>query len=245
MFYYCHFPDRYLARPSRNPLKRIYRYVLDSLESVSLRCADYIAVNSKFTLGKVRQAFPKLSSRITENSVMYPPVSTSSADAALQSNTGKSLLEIGKDLPDDLRNLLDPARKSEGAPGNDAFVLLSINRFETKKNILLAVRAFAACGRLAPMFQRKGILVLAGGYDENNPDNVSCMNELKEEVRKHGLSDRVVFIPSFSSDQKSQLLSIADILLYTPSGEHFGIVPFVVFIVTFFYFFFSFFHLTF
>ena len=180
-------------------------------------------MNSKFTLSRVLDAFPSLRSRITEADVMYPPVSTASADQFLAATEGKSRLSIATDLPQELRALMEP-----NAPGTkgEPFILVSINRFETKKNIPLALRAFAACGRLAPGFQQKGVLVLAGGYDSRNTDNVSCMAGLQKEARQLGVEDRVVFMPSFSSAQKEQLLRVADVLLYTPSGEHFGIVPF-------------------
>ena len=39
------------------------------------------------------------------------------------------------------------------------------------------------------------------------------------------VSDSVVFLRSISNDQRVLLLKRTDILLYTPSNEHFGIVP--------------------
>jgi alpha-1,3/alpha-1,6-mannosyltransferase len=39
------------------------------------------------------------------------------------------------------------------------------------------------------------------------------------------MSPNVLFLPSFTENQRSYLLSQALCLIYTPSGEHFGIVP--------------------
>lgn len=40
-----------------------------------------------------------------------------------------------------------------------------------------------------------------------------------------GVSDRVRFLPSVSDQRRNELLNECLCLLYTPSNEHFGIVP--------------------
>lgn len=51
------------------------------------------------------------------------------------------------------------------------------------------------------------------------------MEELKSLAEKEGVSDRVNFITSCSTAERNQLLSSYLCLLYTPTDEHFGIVP--------------------
>ena len=72
--------------------------------------------------------------------------------------------------------------------GGAKTVLLSINRFERKKNIALALKAVGAL----PAAQRKPgqlALVLAGGYDTRVSENVEIFTELEAEAQALGLSD--------------------------------------------------------
>jgi len=100
----------------------------------------------------------------------------------------------------------------------DDSLLLSINRFERKKNLSLAVEALA----LLPQHIR---LVLAGGYDPDLPENVQHARELEDLALRLGVADRVTQRRSVSSDEKARLLASCACLLYTPENEHFGIVP--------------------
>jgi alpha-1,3/alpha-1,6-mannosyltransferase len=115
-------------------------------------------------------------------------------------------------------------------------MVLSINRFERKKNIELAIESFK-CLEQESVFKELR-LVIAGGYDERVRENVEYLQELiklcDEMDLKHAVlseidciaSDvQVVFIPSFSENQRNFLLKSSSCLLYTPSNEHFGIVP--------------------
>eukprot|EP00659_Diplonema_papillatum_P004090 gene4090-6356_t len=67
--------------------------------------------------------------------------------------------------------------------------------------------------------------VLAGGYDPRLLDNVNCLAELHKLVDEYKLGDKVVFVTSFTEYEKYSLLHNASALIYTPTGEHFGIVP--------------------
>ena len=96
---------------------------------------------------------------------------------------------------------------------------LSINRYERKKNIGLAIRAFARLGSV------RARLVVAGGYDSRVPENVEHHAELVELARELGVADRTVFLRSPSDQEKVWLLRSSWCLVYTPAGEHFGIVP--------------------
>ncbi|KAI4185485.1 MAG: hypothetical protein L6R41_004102 [Letrouitia leprolyta] len=117
-------------------------------------------------------------------------------------------------------------------------VVLSINRFERKKNIGLAMRAF--CG-LRKEGRRDVRLVLAGGYDARVQENVRYHEELVKLAEDLGLRAattknvvtalsipddiEVLFLLSVPGQLKAMLLSSARLLVYTPTNEHFGIVP--------------------
>ena len=49
--------------------------------------------------------------------------------------------------------------------------------------------------------------------------------ELRKLADQHNLISKVTFLRSFSDSQKLSLLNCCTCLLYTPSHEHFGIVP--------------------
>jgi len=97
--------------------------------------------------------------------------------------------------------------------------ILSINRFERKKNLDLAIDSF----NLIP--DKKIKLVLAGGYDPLNLENIEYFKELVDVVEDIELKERVIFFKSPSDAVKISLLRHCLCLVYTPSFEHFGIVP--------------------
>ncbi|KDP34793.1 hypothetical protein JCGZ_10573 [Jatropha curcas] len=107
---------------------------------------------------------------------------------------------------------------------------LSINRFERKKNIELAVSAFAMLHTLDEhALQNDNVseatLTIAGGYDKRLRENVEYLEELKSLAEREGVSDRVSFITSCSTVERNELLSQCLSVIYTPKDEHFGIVP--------------------
>jgi alpha-1,3/alpha-1,6-mannosyltransferase len=117
-------------------------------------------------------------------------------------------------------------------------VLLSINRFEKKKDVALAIRAFAG---LSPREREDGRLVIAGGYDPKVAENVTTYTELcglsdslklkhataKTIITAQAIPDdiSVLFLHSVPNAFKATLLSTSRLLVYTPRNEHFGIVP--------------------
>ncbi|CAH8258609.1 unnamed protein product [Arabidopsis lyrata] len=101
---------------------------------------------------------------------------------------------------------------------------LSINRFERKKNIDLAVSAFAMLCKHKQNLSDV-TLTVAGGYDERLKENVEYLEELRSLAEKEGVFDRVNFITSCSTAERNELLSSCLCVLYTPTDEHFGIVP--------------------
>ena len=202
ILFYCHFPDLLLAKPA-SWMHRAYRAPLDALEQASTGMAHRVLVNSEFTKGVFRDTFTALDARGIVPDVLYPAVviPTEGELAGMQTRW-RSL------LPEEVGRLM--------ASGP---TFLSINRYERKKNIGLAIRA------LALLEDETTGLVVAGGYDVRLAENVEHLDELKGIVEELGLGDRIVFMTSFSDEQRLALLCGCCAVAYTPENEHFGIVP--------------------
>ncbi|RFU35161.1 hypothetical protein B7463_g1257, partial [Scytalidium lignicola] len=217
ILFYCHFPDLLLARGRANILKRLYRMPFDWIEQWSMSFADSVAVNSGFTKSIAGQTWPELvNSGGKEWQVIYPCVNTK------VDNTGRI-----EDAGDDAATMW-----------HEKDILLSINRFERKKDVGLAIKAYAGLGEHG----REGVrLVVAGGYDNRVSENVSYHKDLIQLAESLGLKTATVktvvtalnvpddinllFLLSVPKALKDQLLKSAKLLIYTPSNEHFGIVP--------------------
>ncbi|KAI0855477.1 hypothetical protein F4860DRAFT_519791 [Xylaria cubensis] len=209
IFFYCHFPDLLLAQGRQKWWKRIYRVPFDFWEQWSMSFADAIAVNSNFTKGVVSRTWPALA-RQKELWTVYPCVDTKPKTK----------------------------RPEEKPLWNGMKYVLSINRFERKKDIALAIKAFAGLSKQ----QRAGVrLAVAGGYDPRVAENVGYHNELVKLAESLGLKNmtvktpqtaqavpqdvEVLFLQNVTNMLKEMLLSSARLLVYTPANEHFGIVP--------------------
>ncbi|KAG6689105.1 hypothetical protein I3842_11G158300 [Carya illinoinensis] len=115
-------------------------------------------------------------------------------------------------------------------PHSTKLNFLSINRFERKKNIELAISAFAMLHTPeGDVFQNHNLddasLTIAGGYDKRLKENVEYLEELKSLAEREGVSHRINFITSCSTAERNELLSQCLCVIYTPKDEHFGIVP--------------------
>ncbi|KAL7840497.1 hypothetical protein AOLI_G00258200 [Acnodon oligacanthus] len=111
-------------------------------------------------------------------------------------------------------------------PEGRCVLFLSINRYERKKNLPLALQALATLKDSISSRQWDQVhLVMAGGYDERVAENVHHYGELRLLAASLGLEKHVTFLCSFSDRQKVALLKSSTCVLYTPSNEHFGIVP--------------------
>ncbi|KAJ3996048.1 alpha-1,3-mannosyltransferase ALG2 [Lentinula boryana] len=238
--FYCHFPDKLLAngefiedpisRAQRNMLKggllkRIYRYPMDWLEEITTRQADVILANSNFTGRVFKDNFPSI--RRTPE-VVYPGINIVAYETTQDSSNDPDVAAILSDRP----------------------TLISLNRFEKKKNVALAVEAFARIRAQEPNSANLR-LVLGGGYDPRLEDNMLTLYSLIDLVsKKHTLSYNVItpfspkavkipplnttpenpavlFVLNFTTAQRTALLMSPSTigLLYTPANEHFGIVP--------------------
>ncbi|KAL2817740.1 UDP-Glycosyltransferase/glycogen phosphorylase [Aspergillus cavernicola] len=214
ILFYCHFPDQLLARRDGGSallqlVKGLYRYPFDWFEGWAMSAADRVVANSRFTRGVVRGVFG--GEKVGDVRVVYPCVDTEPGSRGVG---GKGELWGGKKI------------------------LLSVNRFERKKDLALAIRAYHGLGGMG----RRGVrLVIAGGYDPRVQENVQYHKELDTLATTLGLqtatsktvlsalsipdSIDVLFLPSVPTAFRDTLLSQSRLLLYTPINEHFGIVP--------------------
>jgi alpha-1,3/alpha-1,6-mannosyltransferase len=100
--------------------------------------------------------------------------------------------------------------------------IVSLNRFERKKNIGLLIEAYAYMKKkrsnkpLPP-------LVISGGYDTQNAENVEYRGELGALAK--ALDVDVDFRLDISDTDRATLFQTALCVVYTPDKEHFGIVP--------------------
>lgn len=196
----------------RGVAKKLYRIPFDAFEGLTTGSSDVIVVNSNFTRSVFADAFPLL--RGIRPKVVYPCVDVGVSDD--HSKHGQSQQRLWSDKK----------------------ILLSINRFERKKDVGLAIRAFS---RLGQSHRQGARLVIAGGYDARVAENVAYLQDLgllavalglrtatitaQDNAAAADANVDVVFMPSVSSNTKSALLKSATLLLYTPNFEHFGIVP--------------------
>jgi len=201
ILFYCHFPDKLLVRNKSSRLGQvIYRRLVETIEDWTMPLADMFVVNSMFTMATVKSVFPSLAAR--DMQVLYPTLDTDS---------------------NPLRN---PSDQSDTSDANDGTTriprIVSLNRYERKKNIELLIYAYAEL--LANGFSSEVEIVIAGGYDTYVVENVEYRAELQNLTNKLKLPN-VKFLTSVSDQERSNLLKSACCVIYTPSEEHFGIVP--------------------
>ncbi|KAL9108454.1 MAG: hypothetical protein Q9227_006788 [Pyrenula ochraceoflavens] len=240
ILFYCHFPDQLLAQKETGLLIRLikkpYRWLFDQTEIWTMQAADRVVVNSEFTRNVAYNTLGKSIASSYEEfaqgwGIIYPCVNSDTPSLSNQRTNGsanKQIHSTAEESSDASSKLLWPPLK----------VFLSINRFERKKGITLAIRAFA---NLKQPHQGQSRLVIAGGYDPNLRENSQYHKELVFLCEELGLSNatartiptalavpaaiRVLFLLSVPSSFKSELLFTSNLLIYTPENEHFGIVP--------------------
>lgn len=201
IIFYCHFPDQLLSQPG-SALKSLYRAPLNWLEETTTGKAHKILVNSKFTAGVFRDTFKRLQ---VEPDVLYPTMNTDVFD----NTTPLPLSQIFTlEFPD------------------NGILFLSINRYERKKNLKLALDAMNELKKRLSSNEWSHVhLVMAGGYDTRVKENVEHYDELVSHANILGLTEKVTFMKSPSDIEKISLLIHCHCLIYTPPNEHFGIVP--------------------
>ena len=199
ILFYCHFPDQLLTT-RKTLLKRFYRYIIDYVEEVTTKQADCVLVNSKFTAGIFKQTFKSIN---TNPTVLYPSIDFSKFD--IDSDFKLSDVDVNENID---------------------YLFLSLNRYERKKNIGLAITAFKKLSENISEDKRKNMhLIIAGGYDHRVNENIEHYNELISLAEENNIRNQITFLKSPSDEVKVGLLKIATCLMYTPDNEHFGIVP--------------------
>lgn len=124
ILFYCHFPDQLLARRNEGGsllrlAKLLYRFPFDWFEGWAMSASDRVVANSNFSKGVVKSVFG--TEKLGDVEVVYPCVDT---------NTG----------------LAAPETKPAEALWGGKKILLSVNRFERKKDMALAIRAYNGLG---------------------------------------------------------------------------------------------------
>ena len=135
VLFYCHFPDQLLTT-RKSWLKKMYRWPIDSLEEWTTGQAHEVLVNSNFTAQVFHSTFRSLMH--IQPTVLYPSLNFTAFDQPAAP----------------LENVLAPQAKT---------VFLSINRYERKKNLPLAIRAFAKLVRQLGEGERAGVHFIMAG----------------------------------------------------------------------------------
>ena len=117
--FYCHFPDQLLTK-RETLLKSLYRAPIDWLEEKTTGMADILLVNSEFTASIFHDTFKALR---VDPQVLYPSLNTAKFDAFIAEYEST-------------------ARKGNFKSEAKTIQFLSINRYERKKNLSLAIRSF-------------------------------------------------------------------------------------------------------
>lgn len=188
--FYCHFPDKLLSTNRSSFIMQFYRYFLDYFEEVTTGMAQTIVVNSLFTQKVFQDNFPIIADQGKGHS---------------EAPSGLASLLVGKrHLPQALYPFINPktfirtpgysktisdllGREVNKSQGTKIFT--SLNRYERKKNIALAIEAFSIfqlnCikeGMQAPETHSKHVLVIAGGWDPRVRENVEHEQELRKKA---------------------------------------------------------------
>ncbi|EEH59306.1 glycosyltransferase family 4 protein [Micromonas pusilla CCMP1545] len=204
--FYCHYPDMLLAK-HKSFAQGVYRSIFDGLERITTGMAHHIFVNSYYTADIFAKTFESGFARGRQPTVLYPAVSPKNV----------------KLLP---KSLLSCEFQHRGKNIKSYDYFLSINRFEYKKNLELALNAYAEFRtKLADPSVQVNRILFAGGYDSRLSENEECFFQLHRKACSLGISEEVVFLPSISTEEKNSLLLHCFCVIYTPKDEHFGIVP--------------------
>ncbi|CAG5113500.1 Oidioi.mRNA.OKI2018_I69.chr2.g7604.t1.cds [Oikopleura dioica] len=199
ILFYCHYPDQLLSKPG-SALKSLYRLPMDKFEEYSTGQAHKILVNSSFTLRVFRETFKSL--KDIPVGVLYPALQT--------------------------KVFAKKARKpNRFTIPSDKLVISSVNRYERKKGLIIAFEALALVRKQFP--ETKIHFIHGGGYDPQNDENVEHFEELQKSAGNHGFVEGpegdYQLLRDLSNEDKLFLLQKSNVNVYTPIGEHFGIVP--------------------
>ena len=196
VLFFCHFPDRLLVPESRLHQSLAYRTYRRPLDWREV--AGLLAAD-----------------RVVVNSAF----------------TAAAVHEAFPGLGDTPLTVVHPGVPVSGAPpapipADDDILILSVSRFDPRKGLALAVAALADLrARVSEALFARVRLVLAGRYDESLPEQGVVLNGLRDLAARLGVSDRVQFVLSPTSEERDRLFARCRVVIYTPSAEHFGYVP--------------------
>lgn len=216
-YFYCHFPDKLFGVHRETIWRKLYRGLLDILEEITMFFANDVAVNSHFTQQKYMESFHFLTKfNPSPPKVIYPCIEPSHYE---KSNFTK------KDLYN-IRGL--ESLKSKNI--SKLKIMSSLNRYEFKKNIKLALEAFLEFMTSYSKNHSKEetinhILIIAGGYDTEVTECKGCIGELEKISNESEYKENIFILKNISSEERTILLNSSNVLMYTPKDEHFGIVP--------------------
>jgi alpha-1,3/alpha-1,6-mannosyltransferase len=199
ILYYCHFPDKLLTRDTVN---------------------GEVADGQELQRSSLRSWYRNGMDEIEESTMSYADV--------LVLNSKFTLTQVQRvftSLANKHMRVLYPALDMEKFPPpvfelSGETPIVSLNRFERKKNIELLLRAYAL---LKKKVKKVPPLIIAGGYDIRNVENVEYLQELKQLASSLKIDPK--FRPSVSDQERATLMQTALCIVYTPHLEHFGIVP--------------------
>ncbi|KAI0282475.1 alpha-1,3-mannosyltransferase ALG2 [Russula aff. rugulosa BPL654] len=212
--FYCHFPDKLLAngefvegkmKKRGSVLKRVYRLPMDWLEEVTTRNADIILANSSFTSRVFKAYFHSIP---LKPRVVHPGINLLTYEP------------VGNSKDPDIVMV-----------SSDRSTFLSLNRFEKKKNIGLAIDAFALLNKNS---RKQGTACCCKIPDSSSAASLSYTivspPSSKTPIPPFNMATEnpdILFVLNFTTAQRAALLTASSTLalLYTPANEHFGIVP--------------------
>ena len=215
---------------------------MPAMQEATTGMAQHIVVNSNFTRGVFQKTFKWITNwqRITPG-VLHPCIEVDGSTSAPKRPSEFRFPGCCLPLPGGAgANMYECVASARSVASRTMF--LSINRFERKKAVHLALEAMVHLKTAVPADVFAAVdLVIAGGYDERVSENVQYYAELNARAQELGLtviegydtpvpaaarmSATVRFVRSFTDAQKQELLQQCTAVLYTPSHEHFGIVP--------------------
>ena len=144
--------------------------------------------------------------------------------------TARRLVETFPDLRLDVSILtpgVDTSRiEALTIPTEGEINVVTVSRLDPRKNLMLAMEAFASARReVTPELRSRMVLHIAGRYDQRWPECRETLTSLKEAAVRLALVDCVRFHLSPDDSTVRALLTSARVVLYTPRGEHFGYGP--------------------
>ena len=190
--FYCHFPDKLLLRTQNGNIGILKSFYRSFLDTVEELTMGLADLVVVNSKFTRRTVQQTFPTLPTNMPVLYPALDTS--------------------------NMVPPNEKTKSTTSP----IVSLNRFERKKNIGLLIEAYKY---LQDTHQSINLppLVIAGGYDTKNVENVEHRGELQALAEKLGVD--VDFRLDISDSERATLFQTALSVVYTPDKEHFGIVP--------------------